>query len=74
MEYEIVPNQSAFPVDRHNQTWGLTKREYIATQALQGLLASPQKEGCPRDLIVSQAVDFANALIRELNKTEDNEG
>ena len=49
---------------------GLTKREYFAAMALQGLLANDS------GLITSKARDAvkaADALIEELNKTKQNE-
>ena len=43
---------------------GLTKREYFAAMAMQGMLARS-----PRDLQeMSISVQFADALIAELNK------
>jgi len=48
-------------------THGLTKREYFAAMALQGLLADPHATtdiGYPMT-----AVQLADALIAELNKT-----
>jgi hypothetical protein len=46
---------------------GITKREYFAVMAMQGMLARS-----PRDLHeMSTAVQFANALIKELNKNEN---
>ncbi len=44
---------------------GLTKREYFAAMALQGLLANNNKEYA---YCVISAVEFANDLIDELNK------
>lgn len=67
MDYEIVPNQSAFPVDRDNQTWGLTKREAIAAIALQGLLANPAVDGTHEDIAID-AVEYTDALIKELKQ------
>lgn len=49
---------------------GLTKREYFAAMALQGIIAHPKEwEGCPLEPIMAgMAVCFADALIAELNK------
>jgi hypothetical protein len=49
---------------------GLTKREYFAAMALQGLLANDSA------LIISKVIDAvkaAAALIEELNKTKTND-
>ena len=49
---------------------GLTKREYFAAMALQGLLANDSA------LIISKVIDAvkaAGALIEELNKTKTND-
>lgn len=59
---------------------GLTKREYFAALALQGILASRELQECLyRDaalsnvsgsqVLVNEAVEQADALITELNKT-----
>jgi hypothetical protein len=53
------PNDPAF----HNP--GLTKREYFAAMALQGLLADNTYN---TDVAANVAVDFADLLIEALNK------
>ena len=45
---------------------GLTKREYFAAMALQGLVTKNNNE---YDYCVISAVKFADALIEELSKT-----
>ena len=61
---------SAFPhhsVDAADQVYGLSKREYFAAKAMQGLLAE-----CPEDaslditFVGSEAVKLADALIKAL--------
>lgn len=47
---------------------GLTKREYFAGLAMQGLLASDGKRECEEDTVASWSVQQADALIAELNK------
>ncbi|GAB3783357.1 hypothetical protein GCM10028818_41210 [Spirosoma horti] len=61
--------QSAFPLDINEgmPQWGLTKREYVAAQALQGLLANPSYADYSVESTVSSAVNFAEALINALN-------
>jgi hypothetical protein len=48
---------------------GLTKREYFAAMALQGLLSNNNNYVYS----VKSAVEFADDLIEELNKTKTNE-
>ena len=43
---------------------GLTKREYFASMALQGLLANEREVS----YIAKKAVDYADALIKQLNE------
>lgn len=68
----------AFPVSFENSdgsvttTLGLTKREYFAGLALQGMLASQGNGGeyYKHNEIVKEAVWYTDALIAELAKTE----
>ena len=62
-------------MDHTNRDYsGLTKREYFAAQALVGLISSHSHpsasgstiESCPN--MTKHAVDYADALINELNK------
>ena len=55
----------AFP-SSNDQVKGLTKREYFAAQALVGCVASWKDETAA----AKYAVEFADALIKELNKNE----
>ena len=48
---------------------GLTKREYFAVMALQGIIANKDGLDIKIERIVESAVDTADALIEELNKT-----
>ncbi len=56
--------------DVHYGQWGLTKREYYAGLALQGLLAGRRDTSLERSLEVypENAVMLADQLIKELNK------
>lgn len=47
---------------------GLTKREYFAATAMQGLLASLTLSSIPVGTKIQMAVEVADALIVELNK------
>jgi hypothetical protein len=49
---------------------GLTKREYFAAMALQGIIANKDGLDIKIERIVESAVDTADALINELNKTK----
>jgi hypothetical protein len=63
----------AFPLISHEGyiiNAGLTKREYFATMALQGLLANNNKEYA---YCVISAVEFADDLIEELSKKRKHE-
>lgn len=59
--------QPAFepPVDRQCP-WGLTRREYFAAMAMQGLLACPL--GTDADEIPKNSVYWADRLLEELVK------
>ena len=49
---------------------GLTKREYFAAMAMQGLMNSAAFEvDCDADLITAEACNYADLLIRELNES-----
>lgn len=50
----------------------LTKREYFAGLALQGLLACSSTHGT-ENLFAEDSVKYADALIDALNKTEPHE-
>lgn len=48
---------------------GLTKREYFAAMAMQAMMNSSAYEAdCAADLIVAEACNYADYLIRELNE------
>lgn len=58
-------DRPAFPVFSE---MGLTKREFFASHALQGLLAVPAEYNKrPQDL-VKAAVKYANLMVEELEK------
>jgi hypothetical protein len=73
-------NRPAFPLateelsDRHQNgidiEHGLTKREYFAGMALQGLLSNPERVGSIKEA-TKAAIWFADALIAELEKDND---
>lgn len=47
---------------------GLTKREYFAGLAMQGMLADPNASNFKPKFIAELAVDFSDALLEELDK------
>lgn len=72
-------NDCAYPADSNTQTdGGLTKREYFAAMAMQGILASATYEPDGRftvngsnldiHLISRDSADCADALISALNQ------
>lgn len=74
------PNSYTFPrpeycTDLYRS--GLTKREYFAAAALQGVLANPhdnakKTEGMTIDAAIARvAVNLADALIEALNKEQE---
>jgi hypothetical protein len=46
---------------------GLTKREYFAGLAMQGMLSNPETYG-DREIMMQVAVENADALLKELHK------
>lgn len=49
---------------------GLTKREYFAAMAMQGLLASTVLSPLPTSIRIKMAIECSDALINELNKSQ----
>jgi hypothetical protein len=49
---------------------GLTKREYFAALAMQGMLANSQADGSIEDF-AKWSVQYADALLEELCKTDE---
>lgn len=62
------PNDCAFPFDRNKIiVGGLTKREYFAAMALQGILADNRNNDNEKNYAIV-AIRLADALIEQLNK------
>ena len=60
------PDDPAYPCSKIK---GLTKREYFAAMAMTGYLASVPTDTIERpEYAASHAVQYADALINELNK------
>lgn len=75
------PNDSAFATqsvydemgqNQEQGSYGLTKREYFAAMAMQGICANPTTEIKPYGKeIAVEAVLIADALIEQLNKIDN---
>lgn len=68
------PNDPAFPIivnalEIHSSRAGLSKREYFAAMAMQGLIAGSQgRVKWNETQFAMGAINLADALIAELNK------
>jgi hypothetical protein len=67
---ETKANEPAYPNIQIPSLKGLTKREYFAAMALKGIIANKDGLDIKIERIVESAVDTADALIEELNKTK----
>lgn len=64
---------TAFPLVDDKNGWyegGLTKREYFAATAMQGVLANAYHKVIKYDYLAEQAVAAADALINQLSKIQ----
>ena len=76
-DIKIIVSQSAFPQkiehpDGDIYTKGLTKREYIAAMAMQGLLSNNNNStDFPYlEKVAKKSVQAADALIKALNESQ----
>jgi hypothetical protein len=71
--YPIEPHEAIHPVTHamHHST-GLTKREHFASILMASFLTTSYK-GTANDF-AKAAINAADALIEELNKTQDDKG
>jgi hypothetical protein len=69
---ETKKNESAFSIITEDYiiNAGLTKREFFAVMAMQGIISNKDGLDIKIERIVESAVDTADALIEELNKTK----
>lgn len=65
---ETKSNEPAFASIHTPWLKGLTKREYFAAMAMQGMLAKYGSDYQVQN--AKEAIYWANALIEELNKTK----
>lgn len=72
MENKDMPAMPFLPTqDRHDRTSGLTKREYFAGLAMQGLMVNVGRNGFHMEemrSVADKALDAADALLEELSK------
>lgn len=67
-----APINSIPDLNNHPSEWyGLTKREYFAAMALQGILANKGPYWVGNAQIAEEAVMIANKLIESLNDTNN---
>lgn len=67
MTHAHAPINPIPDLNNHPSDWyGLTKREYFAAMAMQGIIAG--NKYCSVDPISRHSVILADALIEELNK------
>lgn len=65
-----APINSIPDLNNHPSEWyGLTKREYFAAMALQGLL-STDNDHSPHNWYGEKSVELADALIKALNESK----
>lgn len=69
--FPVAPEMWAEGQFKH-PTIGMTKREYFAAKALQGMLANSHEEawGMNPDQVAAASVQFADYLIKKLNELE----
>ena len=69
---ETKPNEAINIVEYNNNyiSTGLTKREYFAAMVMQSIIQNKDGLDIKIERIVESAVDIADALIEELNKTK----
>ena len=68
--HNVFNSKKDYSDDNIYKSNGLTKREYFAAMALQGIIANKDGLDIKIERIVESAVDTADALIEELNKTK----
>jgi len=66
------PSLFSYVTQSEEMTTGLTKREHFAGLAMQGLLSNDKMiDAVNWEWIASNSVALADALIAELNRTQD---
>ena len=69
---ETKANEPINTVEYNNNyiSIGLTKREYFAAMAMQGILANKSARKKTTEMIIESSVRLSDALLNELNKTK----
>jgi hypothetical protein len=70
MAHQPCPDSPAFPQPASGEK-GLSIRQYFAASALQGILGATNLVQADADHLAKKAVDFADALMRELLRRKD---
>ena len=70
----VHPDSKDNPQFNYHQ-YGLTKREYFAAMAMQGIIAAHNiyETGIDNEVNARTAINAADALIEALNKTHNHE-
>lgn len=68
MENGKLPAFQSSILDMNTTHHGLTKREYFAGLALQAILSSPNLKTDNYEMITIDAVGYADALLKALDK------
>jgi hypothetical protein len=71
--HNVINSKKDYSDDNIYKSNGLTKREYFASMAMQGIISNKDGLDIKIERIVESAVDTADDLIEELNKTKTNE-
>jgi hypothetical protein len=72
----VKGNEGVYPVAIHltglpdEISCGITKREYFAAMALQGLIASGAADRMPYDIAADTALHYADSIIEVLASTD----
>lgn len=69
-----IPHDPAYPLfcEQSGPCYGLTKREYFAALAMQGMMADPETGGRVKpEVIAGNAVAHADALVASLNRVTE---
>jgi len=64
------PDPKGYEPEFYDISTGLTKREYFAGLAMQGLCANSSTYDWPIKDVSSISIKFANSLIKELSKDD----
>lgn len=65
-----LANQPAFPCAIGDQPRGVTKREWLAGLAMQGLVSNAAFSNNTAHFIAERALDYADVLLRKLEETK----